>query len=76
MDKFITILTDMYTEGIDAVILSTETTPDEIDDYIRAAKAQKKNGDDVECFNFDDMVKCLPSDCEVISADNLHVVIW
>lgn len=79
--KYVTMLKDFDTAEIDAIIISTVTTADEIDDIIREAKEIKeylaeRDGKYPEGFNFDDLKKCLPDDCEVISSANLSEVIW
>jgi uncharacterized Zn finger protein len=79
--KYVTMLKDFDTAEIDAIIISTVTTADEIDDIIREAKEIKeylaeRDGKYSEGFNFDDLRECLPEDCEIVSAANLGEVIW
>ena len=76
MRKLVTLLKDLDTAEIDAIIISTETTADEIDDFIRDTKDRKENSGDSGCVNFDDLAKCLPADCEVISASTLGEATW
>lgn len=79
--KYVTMLKDFDTAEIDAIIISTVTTADEIDDIIKEAKEIKeylaeRDGKYHEGFNFDDLRECLPEDCEIVSTANLNEVIW
>lgn len=73
--KYVTLLKDLDTAEIDAVIISTQTTADEIYDIIREAREAKEAVSD-DAINFDDLREWLPDDCEIISASNLGEVIW
>lgn len=79
--KYVTMLKDFDTAEIDAIIISTVTTVDEINDIIREAKGLKeylaeRDGKYPEGFNFDDLRECLPDDCEIVSTADLGEVIW
>ena len=76
MRKLVTLLKDLDTAEIDAIIISTKTTADEIDDFIKTVKEKKENSGDSCCVSFEDLAKCLPADCEVISASTLGEVTW
>lgn len=80
-NKIITVLKDYEAESIDAVIISKITTPDEIDHIINLAKQKKSEeqesqGLDYECFNQDDLIKVLPSDCKIIWVNSGNIVLW
>lgn len=58
----ITLLKDLSTGEVDAVIVSESTSSEQIQEVINNAKAEK------ECeWQWDDLVECLPDDCNIVS---------
>lgn len=60
MKKFITILKDLSEDSVDAIIISTKTTSEQIQECIDKAKSDNDGS-----WEWNDIVEALPSDCTV-----------
>ena len=59
MNKNVYFLKDMQEGSVDAIIIATESTAEEVQEIINNMK--EKN----DYYSWDDLVECLPADCEI-----------